>query len=166
MNLDRLFNLSDSVFLALHVPCSRWWESNETMCVKHLPTVPSRYSVFNKCSFSASLYIHREAAHWAHETWTPNLYQPLPNPPPSVQGCSRMQLRTCLCETHQSVPPGLTTLSISEHAHFLINFFLSGFTFISPNSYSLSSRREFMFTSNIHLLTSPVTSRQDKELIF
>lgn len=129
-------------------------------------TVPSMYFVLNKCSFSASLYIHREAAHWVHETWTPNLYRPLPNPPLNAQGCSDIQIRMCLSETLQSITPGLTILSISEHAYFLISFFLSGFTFISSNCYSLFSRREFMLTSSIHLPTSPVTSHQDNELIF
>jgi hypothetical protein len=69
-------------------------------------------------------------------------------------------------KTLQLITPGLTTLSISEHTYFLISFLLSGFTFIASKCYSLSSPREFMFPSSIHLPTTSVNSHWGKDLIF
>lgn len=93
-------------------------------------------------------------------------HRPHPCSPTKSPGRLRHPTQNVLLRTLQSITPGLTTLSISEHTYFLINFLLSGFTFISSKCYSLSSAREFMLASSIHLPTSAVNSYPSKELIF
>lgn len=117
--------------------------------------------VFSKCQFPSCT----SRASGSLDVW--NLgSQFLPCPP----HCEPRDAQTssdldCAFETLPSIMAA-GPLSISELAYFLINFPLSGFTFITSKCYSLSSTGEFMLPSSIHLPTPSANSHWIKDLIF
>lgn len=151
VNLDRFFNLSDPPFAYDNTTLQIWWEINATGYRKHPPQCPA-CNLFSANASSPPPAYPRPAAHRRHETWAP-LRAASP-------GC------TNIIQTPPSITAGRTALSISEHTYFLISFPLSGFTFITSECYLLSSTREFMLPSSIHLPTPSANSHWSKDLIF
>lgn len=86
--------------------------------------------------------------------------------PPCPEMLRHHPARKAPFPTHQSITPGLTTLSISAYTHFLISFLLSGLAFIASTCFSLSSVWEFMLPSSIHLPATSANSYWGKDLIF
>lgn len=170
----RLFNLSDLQISYSNITYFSGYDEKslrQWVDVQHLPQHPAHnLSSTNTCPPAPGP--PKKAAHRVHKTRVPTLISlpspPTPTPPLFPDWKSReAQTSNLECSVEDS-PINHSRLdhSLNLWTHFLINFLLSGFTFISSKCYSLSSAREFMLASSIHLPTSAVNSYPSKELIF
>lgn len=149
-SLTHSFLMITSTFLSMMR--NQW----DRLC-KAPSTVPSRQFLSSRHQLPTSCIC-------VHESRTPTSHFPLPDKRPEM--LRHHPARKAPFQTQQSITPGLTTLSISAHTHFLISFLLSGLAFIASTCFSLSSEREFMLPSSIHLPATSANSYWGKDLIF